>query len=116
MVNRISFWQALNQEVRASKIDDCLPVIQLDANAKLGKNFLREDPNDISENGRLLLGLVERENLMVLNASDQCTGGITRHRQTKDATENSILDYVIVCDKMAEYFHSMLIDDRRVFQ
>ena len=34
LVNRISFWQALNQEVRASKIDDCLTVIQLDANSE----------------------------------------------------------------------------------
>ena len=66
--DRFRFWQVLDQEISAGKRENCMIVIQLDANAKLGKNIIDKDPHDISENGRLLLSLIERESLSLLNA------------------------------------------------
>ena len=38
-------------------------LVQIDANAKLGKDVISHDPNELSDNGWLLLDLIERENL-----------------------------------------------------
>ena len=39
---------------------------------------------------------------------------IRRHRKTINGEEKSILDYILFCDSLLEYFHEMLIDDERL--
>ena len=70
-------------------------LIQMDANAKLGKKVISEDANDMSENGRLLSDLIERESLVLSNISPLCQGVNSRHRVTKENEEKSILDYIL---------------------
>ena len=70
----------------------------MDGNAKLGKNVIKQDPHNITENGKFLKDLMERENLNLLNSSEMCKGAITRHRVTKNKEEKSILDFIIVCE------------------
>ena len=108
------FWQELEQEVMSAKDDGCLLVIQLDANAKLGSEIIKSDPHNITENGQLLLDLMDRQNLSVVNAMDICTGVITRERITKARVEKSVIDFIIVCGKMKEFVKSMMIDDERI--
>ena len=115
IVKRLSFWQSLEQEILAAKNADCMILIQMDGNAKLGKNIISKDPNEMSDNGRLLSDLIERESLVLLNNSSLCTGAITRNRVTKDADEKSILDYIITCERMAGFLEQMLIDEERNF-
>ena len=112
---KIRFWQSLEQEISASKNANCLTLIQMDGNAKLGKNVLKEDPHEITENGKLLRGLLERESLELLNSSDLCKGAITRHRVTKNKEEKSILDYILTCKKLADFLELMFIDEERNF-
>ena len=90
-------------------------LIQMDANAKLGKTVINQDPNEMSENGRLFRDIIERESLVLLNVSDLCQGAITRVRVIKDNTEKSILDYILVCEKLATFLEQMLIDEDRNF-
>ena len=90
-------------------------LIQMDANAKLGKKVISEDANDMSENGRLLSDLIERESLVLSNISPLCQGVITRHRVTKENEEKSILDYILTCDKLAPFLEKMVIDEKRHF-
>ena len=87
----------------------------MDANAKLGNMIIRQDPNEISQNGRLLLNIIERESLVLLNTSQQCRGVITRHRVTKENEEKSALDYMLTCDQLATFLEEMLIDEERNF-
>ena len=89
---RLDFWQSLEQEVVAAKYLNMMVLIEMDANAKVGENVITRDPNCMSENGRLLLNLIERENLLLFNCSPQCTGVITRNRVTKDREEKAVLD------------------------
>ena len=114
-IKRLSFWQSLEQEIVAGKNENCMILVQMDANAKLGKDVISHNPNELSDNGRLLLDLIERENLAVLNTSQLCTGAITRHRVTKENVEKSILDYILTCDKLADFLESMLIDEQRIY-
>ena len=38
---------------------------------------------------------------------------ITRQRKTRNKVEKSVLDYIIVCDVLKNYFESMSIDENR---
>ena len=108
-----NFWQDMDKEIISAKEQNCKIIIQLDANAKLGKDILPADPNDISGNGKILLEMVERHNLCILNTEEQCKGGITRHRNTVRGLEISVLDYIIVCQEMKISFQEMIIDEDR---
>ena len=107
---KLSFWQTLEEEINAAKNANCMTLIQMDGNAKLGKNIIKQDPHDITENGKLLQDLIERE-----NSSELCKGAITRHRVTKHKEEKSILDFILVCEKLAEFFTLMFVDEERNF-
>ena len=51
----------------------------------------------------------------MLNKDNKCIGAITRYRVTKNSTETAILDYVLVCDELHQYFEQMMIDEERNF-
>ena len=61
----------------------------MDANAKVGNKVVPGDPHEVSDNGKLLLDLVERQNLRILNSSPKRSGVVTRHR----ATEQILLSF-----------------------
>ena len=46
---KLSFWQTLEEEINAAKNANCMTLIQMDGNAKLGKNIIKQDPHDITE-------------------------------------------------------------------
>ena len=83
------FWTEVKNEVINAKDKTCLIVIQMDANAKVGKTTIKNDPHETSNNGRILLELVERQNLTIANALDTCKGVITRERKTAINEEKS---------------------------
>ena len=113
LATRLNFWTSLEQDIISAKDANCLVLVQLDANAKVGKNIIPLDPNEISENGKLLVDLIKRENLQIQNISPLCRGTITRQRITKRGDEKSILDYIITCDKLNELIE--LIDEEQNF-
>ena len=115
IITRQDFWMTLEQEVVAAKESNCAVLIQLDANAKVGNSIISLDPNNMSENGRLLLNILERENLHLLNSSPLCTGVITRQRITKQSVEKSVIDYMITCDRLFVYLEQMSIDEEQHF-
>ena len=77
--------------------------------------MISADPNVMSDNGRLLLDVISRENLVLVNLSQLCSGALTRHRVTQKNIEQSILDYLVVCDRLANYLEMMVIDEHRNF-
>ena len=107
------FWQQFEKEIINAKIENCLILAELDANAKLGAGFLINDPNPISENGKILLDIIQRQQLSCLNKHELCEGSITRHRNTINGAEKSIIDFVIVCDQLLPYLQRMVIDEKR---
>ena len=109
----LNFWHELESQIISAKDEGCGIVIELDANAKLGSNLLRGDPNEMSNNGRIFWNLINRQQLNTGNLSDKCRGSITRHRKTVEGEEKSILDYLLFCDKMEPFFNTMIIDEER---
>ena len=110
----IGFYEKLEEEVILAKECGCQLIIECDANAKLGCEVIRGDPNNQSNNGAILWSLIERNNLIVANSLQLCEGVITRERITTKGVEKSVLDYVIVCDQMNVHLRGMVVDESRM--
>ena len=75
-MERMPFWIALEEEIAAAEINGRAVIIQFDANARLGKQHIKNGPKEISENGKVLAGILDRsqkrqnicDNLFVMNA------------------------------------------------
>ena len=65
--------------------------------------------------GQLLLDLIERENLILANSSPLCNGAITRHRVTQENVEKSILDYILICEKLGQFLEKMELMKKEIF-
>ena len=110
-----SFWQLLESEIISVKDNNCLLIIQLDANAKVGKAVIEDDPNEASKNGLTLLDMVTRHDLSIINSLDTCEGVVTRERKIINGVEKSVLDYIITCNDMNDFMEKMIInEDRRI--
>ena len=80
---------------------------EIDFNGHLG--FIGEQ--EVDSNGRMVLELMERYNLILLNADDRCEGKITRSfRQEKSA-----IDFVLVNEKLYENYKSLRIDEEKEY-
>ena len=76
-----------------------------DFNGHLG--FL--GPHPMNKNGELLYKLVDKHNLIWLNGHPECTGEITWEQ--KDM--RSVIDYILVNNKMHDNFINLKIDDNK---
>ena len=92
------FWQELEGEIINAKEENFAVLLEFDANAKLGSKIIANDPNCMSENGKIFFDIIRRHNLTVANASPACVGVITRHRSTAIKDETAVLDYIVFCD------------------
>jgi hypothetical protein len=101
---RINLFARLEEEIIKAKLNGSMICIELDANAKLGGDIIRNDPHKRSANGELLLGILVRNNLIVCNGTAQCSGLITRERQTVNGSYNNGRTI-----KVTQTDHNMLI-------
>ena len=86
----------------------------MDANAKLGPKYIPGDPHDMTPNGLLLSGIIERHMLSVGNGSEICKGMITRIRNTRDRSEKSVIDIVMFSADLKKHIKSMIVDEERL--
>ena len=114
--DRIPFFEKLEEEIVKAKTDEKAVIIQMDANSKLGPKVIKGDPHPQSENGKLLNDIIDRNGLVVINSlQNKCVGKITRKRSTGKVKEESIIDFVITCDDMADMIENMKIDEEGDF-
>ena len=66
-----------------------------------------------SENGKLLAAIIARHGLVIGNSLKQCKGLVTRKRVTKNGTEESVIDFIIVSDDLKDEVEAIIIDDER---
>ena len=88
VVVREKYRNTVEEQIERAYLAGCSVLIAEDANAKLGAGIIHNDPNPMSENGKLLYAMIERQKLSIINNSDKCTGGpITRCQTTTDKKE-----------------------------
>jgi len=113
---RVQFFSTLEEEVKKAKLNEVGVLIQMDANSKLGPSIIKGDPHKQSENGKLLSDIVQRNALCVINGDERkCTGKITRRRNTGVVFEESIIDFVITCEDVADIVSKMEIDEDKKY-
>ena len=111
---KMPFFMALEDEIVKAQLLGKSIIIEMDANSKLGPEWIVNDPHNQTQNGRILAGILERNNLVVVNGmKNKCNGLITRTRVTTEGREASVIDFVIISDDLVESVNSMLIDEDR---
>ena len=112
---RTQFFIELESRIISAKSSEKYICIEFDANSKLGNGIIKDDPHEMSQNGKLLHDLISRQNLKVVNSTDKCFGTITRYKKTKRGTEESVIDFFIVCEELFQNIVKMLIDEQRQY-
>ena len=110
---RMPFFVTLEAEIVKSELAGRSIIIEMDANAKLGPQYIHKDPHGISPNGKILANIIERHALVVANGTTRCSGTITRRRVTKNRTEESCIDIVMFSSDMSNSFMSLNIDEAK---
>ena len=109
---RMPFFATLEEEIVSAKLANKSIIIQMDANSKLGKELVPNDPKDQSPNGAVLSGINKRNALVVANSLERKVKGlITRRRVTVDGVEESVIDFVIVSSDLVEDIDKLIIDE-----
>ena len=73
-------------------------------------------PRPQNRNGKLFQEFLERHpHLSVVNSLPQCVGLITRSRVCKGVTEESVLDFFVVCNRVLPFVKKMVIDDKKEY-
>ena len=112
---KIEFYTNLDEEIQAALDSGNLVCVQLDGNGKFGSSIIREDPHEMSNNGKLLLDLITRKNLILVNSSNECKGTITRSKVVGGHTEKSVIDFFFVCERLFQYVDYLEIDEERKY-
>ena len=85
----------------------------MDGNLWAGKEIISKDSRPQNRNGRVFEQFLERNpNLNVVNSLNLCEGLITRGRSRNGIIEESVLDYLIVCDLISPSVTRMVIDEK----
>ena len=111
---KMKFFSALEIEIaKAANLGKGI-IVMGDMNSKLGPKYVKHDPKEMSENGKVLSGIIERNALTVVNGmTTKCDGTITRERSTINGIEKSVIDFVIVSSNMVKDVVRMTVDEKR---
>ena len=102
---KMLLWEFLDIEINESQTMEQGLIIQLDANAHLGLDFIKGDPNPRNSNGTLMYEFLERNPaITVVNSLKLCKGLITRRRETIKGVEEAVLDFFLVNEKNVAIF------------
>ena len=108
------FFVALETEVSKAKINGKSVIIELDANSKLGTTYVENDPHPMSANGKILEGILQRNELIVANSvKGKSEGVITRQRTTVQGIEKSVIDFVLISEDLENHMTRCYIDDQQ---
>ena len=69
----------------------------------------------MSSNGKLLFDILTRQNMIIVNATDKCSGIITRIKKTVRGVEQSVIDYFVVCLELFQMIVKMTVDESRIY-
>ena len=113
--DKLPFFIALDQEVGKAHLEGISVYISMDANSKLGPEYIPGDLHNMSKNGEVLSEIIEKNALIVANGlPDKSEGVVTRQRITEDGNiEKSTIDFVIISQDLEEFIEKVKIDEER---
>ena len=113
---RETYRNTVEEQIIRANLSGCMTLIAEDSNAKLGADIIPGDPHPISCNGKLLEGMIKRQDLFIANTSQYCVGGpVTRRRTVKGRVEESCIDFVLTSQDLASFLCKATIDSNQIF-
>ena len=113
---RETYRSAIEEQISRASLTGCMVLVAEDANAKLGPEIILGDPHTMSDNGKLLAGMIARQGLKLVNTSSTCRGGpITRKRNVKGRTEESCIDFIMVSEDLNNLLMEAVIDSNQIY-
>ena len=113
-IQKERFWEFLEDEINQAELEGDGAIVQIDGNLHAGRKLIKGDPNNQNQNGKIFCEFLERNpQLIVVNALDACEGIITRKREVENKTEEAVLDFVIINEKIQPFLRKMKIDEDR---
>ena len=101
-------YKNISRQVKLAKENNQNVLLLGDLNCKIGGN-IKNNSEEVSKGGKILMEMVRKQGLKIANASEKCQGTWTR----TDGTKKSILDYVILDREDEELIKEMIIDEGR---
>ena len=116
ITKKLKFWEAIEKEVNEAEIEGHGVLLQMDGNLHIGENMVQGDPNPQNRNGKLFVDFLYRnKSLIVINSLKECQGVITRRRELENKTEEAVLDFCVINEKLRPFLQKMVIDESREF-
>ena len=113
---RMPFFTALEDEVCKAELAGRAVMICCDPNSKMGEQYIPGDPHGMSENGKIIEGILERNALIVANGlKGICKGVITRAHSTTEGEGKSAIDLVLLSEDLVENVREVIIDEKKQF-
>ena len=111
-----TFYTTLEEEIASAELTGCSVILAMDANCKLGTQYVPGDPKEQTPNGKLLAGIVDRHAMCVANGlTTKRKGVITRERHTVNGIQRSVIDFVIFSNDLIKHIENIHVDEERVF-
>ena len=111
-----AFWDYLDEEVMLADQSEAGFILHMDGNLWAGENIIPGDPRKQNKNGRKFQTFLEEHpNLTVVNSLPLCEGLITRSRKKDEKSENSVLDFFVVCNRVLPFIMQMKIDEEKKY-
>ena len=109
--SRELFFTELEIEISQCRVAEEMPIVVGDLNSKMQ---IREGVVEaITPNGKMLLELINNQELKVLNFHDRCVGKWTHVVRTTGSS--SVLDYALSNETISEAVEEILIDEECLF-
>ena len=103
-------YKGLAKQIEEARKRDQNVIVVGDFNCKVGST-VTGNTEDVSKGGKILLNMVNKQNLKILNAGKKCKGLWTR----TDGTKKSVLDYILMNKEDEGLVKQMIIDEEREF-
>ena len=111
-----AFWNYLNEEVAIADETNSGFILHFDGNLWAGEGIIPGDPRKQNRNGKFFeTFLKQNPNLTVINSLPLCKGIITRSRIKNGISEESVIDFFLVCNRVLPYVQKMIIDEEKKF-
>ena len=105
-----NIYKLIKKEITDGRDNEQSVIVTGDFNCKVGDK-IEGNTGTVSKGGKKLLKMLEKEKMVMANASNKCKGKWTREENGK----RSILDYILIEDDDEKYMESLVIDESKEY-
>ena len=102
-------YKLIKTEIQQGKEKDQCVIVAGDFNCRVGEAKVKGTYESESKGGKKLLDMIDKEKMILANASDKCNGLWTREENGK----RSVIDFILMEEEDEDYIESLEIDESK---